>query len=166
MPTVSSASVDVVTSDEDGWVWRPRRSPFDGRNSSTLDEETEILWLQETERVQWFRAEAEFLRWLEQLERKHFEFLRLLRSYEWSKNLWSRRASNCPPRSGFRAFASRLSDGYSQLLVDARDLFSRHVHPSLVPDATDIETLSHAVLVNRCLEFRTVLLNSAYKAKG
>lgn len=45
---------------EDGWIWRVRRRCDPGVDTEIED------WELETDRVQWFRTEAEFFRWLEQ----------------------------------------------------------------------------------------------------
>ncbi|SJL15316.1 uncharacterized protein ARMOST_18809 [Armillaria ostoyae] len=49
-------------------------------------------WIHEGNHVQWFRAEAEMLRWQEHHEIKQAEFLRVLRSFTAQKNTWLKAA--------------------------------------------------------------------------
>ncbi|KAJ6614049.1 hypothetical protein B0H10DRAFT_2436175 [Mycena sp. CBHHK59/15] len=54
----------------------------------------------ESERVQWFRAEAEMYRWLEQYERKHAEFMRIIERYHRDSVVWAGLASAEETRNG------------------------------------------------------------------
>jgi hypothetical protein len=50
--------------------------------------------------VQWFRAEAEMYRWLEQYERKHAEFMRIIERYNRDSVVWAGLASAEETRNG------------------------------------------------------------------
>jgi hypothetical protein len=50
--------------------------------------------------VQWFRAEAEMYRWLEQYERKHAEFMRIIERYHRDSVVWAGLASAEETRNG------------------------------------------------------------------
>ncbi|KAJ7823894.1 hypothetical protein B0H14DRAFT_2597646 [Mycena olivaceomarginata] len=60
----------------DGWIWM--EILMRGQHQS---EEKLAAYKKESDQVQWFRAEAEMYRWLEQYERKHTEFLRVIERY-------------------------------------------------------------------------------------
>ncbi|KAJ7164225.1 hypothetical protein C8R46DRAFT_1220734 [Mycena filopes] len=68
----------------DGWIWL--RDLTRGRAQSG---EKLAAYKRESDRVQWFRAEAEMYRWLEQYERKHAKFMRIIARYERDAAVWA-----------------------------------------------------------------------------
>ncbi|KAJ7693111.1 hypothetical protein B0H14DRAFT_2651484 [Mycena olivaceomarginata] len=67
----------------DGWIWM--ESLMRGQHQS---EEKLAAYKKENDQVQWFRAEAEMYHWLEQYERKHTEFLRVIERYRRDSKVW------------------------------------------------------------------------------
>ncbi|KAJ6631085.1 hypothetical protein B0H10DRAFT_2207466 [Mycena sp. CBHHK59/15] len=57
----------------DGWIWLEKMT----RGQTPGDETKLAEYKAESDRVQWFRAEAEMYRWLEAYERKHAELMRV-----------------------------------------------------------------------------------------
>ncbi|KAJ7830551.1 hypothetical protein B0H14DRAFT_3714972 [Mycena olivaceomarginata] len=57
----------------DGWIWLESLT-----RGQALSDEKLAAYKKESDRVQWFRAEAEMYRWLEQYERKHAELMRVI----------------------------------------------------------------------------------------
>ena len=74
------------------------------------------------DRVQWHRAWAETLRWLEEFEVKHLEFIRCIRYFDSMSDIWNTLARN-EPRSGYRAFAYRQTSTFKDLKKDADTRF-------------------------------------------
>ncbi|KAJ7839870.1 hypothetical protein B0H14DRAFT_3458527 [Mycena olivaceomarginata] len=68
----------------DGWIWM--ESLMRGQHQS---EEKLAAYKKESDQVQWFRAEAEMYRWLEQYERKHTELLRVIERYRRDGKVWA-----------------------------------------------------------------------------
>ncbi|KAF8873364.1 hypothetical protein CPB84DRAFT_1895273, partial [Gymnopilus junonius] len=101
----------------DGWIWTIR--PCKG-----LKEEELRDWLEEGDRVQWFRAEAEMQRWREEWEIKQAEFLHCIHYFDRLSNAWSELASL---HSGGKAsYAKKTAAMYREtgnraknLLIDA-----------------------------------------------
>ncbi|TFK35116.1 hypothetical protein BDQ12DRAFT_726248 [Crucibulum laeve] len=79
MPAIQSMT-------EDGWIWCLEKM---GRLSAEQIEE----WIQEGDRVQWFRAEAEMQRWLEEWEIKQADFMRCIRSFSKMHEVWTELAT-------------------------------------------------------------------------
>ncbi|KAJ7810694.1 hypothetical protein B0H14DRAFT_3480369 [Mycena olivaceomarginata] len=67
----------------DGWIWM--ESLMWGQHQS---EEKLAAYKKESDQVQWFQAEAEMYRWLEQYEQKHTEFLRVIERYRRDGKVW------------------------------------------------------------------------------
>lgn len=155
--------VPEISESSEGWIWKARRRPGNwGLEEAPFgDEEGEDAWQEESDRVHWFRSEAEFFRWLEQTERKHFEFLRVIRSFKWNSSLWCSRAEACGWKTGLGAFASRQVGVYSSLHSDALALFRKCAVPDIVPVDVNVDELSHEDLVRTCSLHRTSLINSA-----
>lgn len=151
------------SSDTGGWVWKARRRPFGDRVGLPISNGAEDDgWQEESDKVQWFRAEAEFLRWLEQLERKHFEFVRLIRSFQWYIRVWSDRELANSGNVGLSAFASRQVGVYNAMLDDAYRLFEGVADPKLVGDGKTVRSLDHETLVRNCLLLREQLTSEVY----
>lgn len=74
------------------------------------------------DRVQWFRAEAEMQRWLEEWELLQAEFLRCIRSFKKSQGIWKQLAtSNTNP--GYAAYAFKTAAMFAKMEVTARNTF-------------------------------------------
>lgn len=119
-------------------------------------------WYEESDRVHWFRAEAEFFRWLEQFERKHFEFHRLIRSFRSHSAWWAQRGSETPPSTGLRAFAYRQSDVYFSLERDAVALFAQEGHTDVMRGMSDAGNTEFAMLLKNCVALRETFTREVY----
>ncbi|KAF4608969.1 hypothetical protein EYR40_001322 [Pleurotus pulmonarius] len=99
----------------EGWIWNT--GGIGKLTEKELDE-----WSEECDRVQWFRAEAEMLRWMEQHEMKLAEFLRTLRSFDTMAKAWASLAESDPQRprwsAGHVAYARQKSMMYSTMLQE------------------------------------------------
>ncbi|KAJ6619206.1 hypothetical protein B0H10DRAFT_2217064 [Mycena sp. CBHHK59/15] len=69
----------------DSWIWL--ESLTRGRD---LGDDKMLEYKRESDRVQWFHAEAEMYRWLEQYERKHAELMRVIERYRWDGEVWTK----------------------------------------------------------------------------
>lgn len=158
-----SHTVSAGIAYEEGWVWRARRRPFGERvGMHVSDDRDDEGWQEESDKVQWFRAEADFFRWLEQLERKHFEFVRLIGSFRWYVEIWTGRRQKSSGNAGLAAFASRQAAVYEAMLDDAYSLFRGVAHPKLVGDRSDIRSLNHQALVRNCLDLRREFMSDVH----
>ncbi|KAF8185772.1 hypothetical protein K438DRAFT_1836274 [Mycena galopus ATCC 62051] len=68
----------------EGWIWL--ETVMSGLK---LGEGKLAAYKEESDRVQWFRAEAEMYRWLEQYERKHAELMRIIERFRRDSGVWS-----------------------------------------------------------------------------
>ncbi|KAJ7793634.1 hypothetical protein B0H14DRAFT_3497849 [Mycena olivaceomarginata] len=68
----------------DGWIWLESLT-----RGQALSDEKLAAYKKESDRVQWFRAEAEMYRWLEQYERKHAELMRVIERYRRDSVVWA-----------------------------------------------------------------------------
>ncbi|TEB21039.1 hypothetical protein FA13DRAFT_1834789 [Coprinellus micaceus] len=66
-------------------------------------------------RVQWFRAEADMIRWQEEWERKLIEFLRTIRHYDKMADVWESLAGSSRSSPGKAAVAMKASRRYLEL---------------------------------------------------
>lgn len=148
---LASALAGESVSHQDGWIWGSRKQP------SEVDEPDWRSWELEGDRVQWFRAEAEFFRWLEHMEIKHFEFVRLLTSLQHLVFSWRHLSTEFTGNPYLRSYALRKSTSYEILRESAKKLFLKHGHASLMVDPEDVP--SHSALIQRCLSLRTSLLD-------
>jgi len=94
--------------------------------------------------VQWFRAWAEMMRWMEEFELKHAEFTRCIRYFDYMERTWQILASkDTSTRPGYAAFARRQAHTYSKLSQDAQELFQKHGEERFVhPETTLIDSIS------------------------
>ncbi|KAJ6616005.1 hypothetical protein B0H10DRAFT_2219885 [Mycena sp. CBHHK59/15] len=67
----------------DGWIWLENMT-----RGQTLGEGRLAEYKEESDRVQWFRAEAEMYRWLEQYEHKHAELMRVIERFRRNSEVW------------------------------------------------------------------------------
>ncbi|THU99897.1 hypothetical protein K435DRAFT_658099 [Dendrothele bispora CBS 962.96] len=106
------------------WLWAR------GTRSKMSDEELEA-WEEEGDRVQWFRAEAEMYRWMEEFELKHAEFERTISHFRAMSSAWKSLAgTNDIP--GYIASARRKSAMFTDLAEDALIRFRKVGHPDFV----------------------------------
>ncbi|RDB28165.1 hypothetical protein Hypma_001335 [Hypsizygus marmoreus] len=99
-----------------GWIWHL------GVIGKLSDEELED-WLDEGDRVQWFRAEAEVERWQEQWETKQAEFLRCIRSFGKMQFVWTELADS-QTTIGHIAYARQKAAMYARMARDAQAKFN------------------------------------------
>ncbi|KAJ7429433.1 hypothetical protein B0H11DRAFT_2265751 [Mycena galericulata] len=69
----------------DGWIWLESLT-----RHRDLGDDKMLEYKRESDRVQWFRAEAEMYRWLEQYERKHAELMRVIERYRRDGEVWTK----------------------------------------------------------------------------
>ncbi|KAJ6550627.1 hypothetical protein DFH09DRAFT_1086573 [Mycena vulgaris] len=79
----------------DGWIWL--ESLTSGQN---LGNDKIAEYKRESDRVQWFRAEAEMYRWLERYERKYAELMRVIKRYRRDGEVWARIGDREEERNG------------------------------------------------------------------
>ncbi|KAJ7836709.1 hypothetical protein B0H13DRAFT_2368590 [Mycena leptocephala] len=79
----------------DGWIWLESLMRGQGQSDEKL-----AAYKKESDRVQWFRAEAEMYRWLEQYERKHVELFRVIGRYRRDSVVWAGQADREEVRNG------------------------------------------------------------------
>ncbi|KAJ7223432.1 hypothetical protein GGX14DRAFT_557999 [Mycena pura] len=106
----------------DGWIWgedalwRPTQT-----NQKVAD------FKLESERVQWFRAESEAFRWLEQYELKHVELWRVIERFRHDAEVWDKRAEAIKLRDanqkGAIVFARMQAAMWRHLQTDAATTF-------------------------------------------
>jgi hypothetical protein len=101
------------------------------------------------DRVQWFKAEAEVLRWLEQVELKHCEFVRVIRSLGFTSRAWKAAAGSCS-KKGYSAYALRKAALYETLRADAVRAFKAHADPGIMGSkcSSSFEEISYCDFIN------------------
>ncbi|THU94988.1 hypothetical protein K435DRAFT_859998 [Dendrothele bispora CBS 962.96] len=114
---------------KDSWLWSK------GTRNMTADQMME--WETEGDRVQWFRAEAEMYRWMEQFEIKHAEFARVISHFRTMSSTWNSLAES-HESPGHTAYAKRHAMMYMDLAEDAELRFKRVGHPEFVVLAEDV----------------------------
>jgi hypothetical protein len=100
--------------------------------------------------VQWFRAEAEYQRWQEQLEIKHAEFMRCVRSFGQMGKAWRSiaNAQGLVGKPGHASFAKKQSALFSRLEMDCRK------HYKEVGEKYFTDLPNGTTLAQRVMEFR------------
>ncbi|TEB32847.1 hypothetical protein FA13DRAFT_1790529 [Coprinellus micaceus] len=112
------ASADGEASkDQHGWLWDIKSS---SRHVSDKDVDA---FLEEGNRVQWFRAEADVIRWQEEWERKLIEFLRTIRHYDKMADVWESLATSADSSPSKAAVAMKTSKRYLELSRRCEDVF-------------------------------------------
>ncbi|KAJ7507409.1 hypothetical protein B0H11DRAFT_1902570 [Mycena galericulata] len=109
----------------DGWIWLERVTR--GQN---LGDDTKLAeYKRESDRVQWFRAEAEMYRWLEQYERKHAELMRVIERYRRDGVVWTGLADREEQQkggvNGASTFARMQATMYHRLEHNAKVIFEK-----------------------------------------
>ncbi|KAJ7028236.1 hypothetical protein C8F04DRAFT_1237667 [Mycena alexandri] len=105
----------------DGWIWM--ENVMRGQPES---EEKLAAYKKESDQVQWFRAEAEMYRWLEQYECKHAEFMRVIERYRRDGEVWSGladREEGLKGMNGVVSFARMQAVMHRRLELNARTIF-------------------------------------------
>lgn len=135
----TSATESTSSAASSGWIWNIQ-SPKGLTDGELKD------WLSEGDRVQWFRAEAEMLRWQEEWEQKLAEHLRCIRYFAKLSSIWAELADEHQSNAGAVAFAKRLSAQFEKQRKQARsDLDASGYH-----HITDFKELVKYIL--RCRE--------------
>ncbi|KAJ7048360.1 hypothetical protein C8F01DRAFT_1095209 [Mycena amicta] len=105
----------------DGWIWFEdlvRRQP--------LSKEKQMAYKKESERVQFFRAEAEMYRRLEQYERNHAELRRVIERYSRESQVWTgfaEREQTVNGRNGVAAYARMQAAMHQRLQHNVQVIF-------------------------------------------
>ncbi|KAJ7023557.1 hypothetical protein C8F04DRAFT_1271246 [Mycena alexandri] len=106
----------------DGWIWMESlmRRQF-------LSDKKLAAYKKESDRVQWFRAEAEMYRWLEQYERKHAELMRVIERFRRDGEVWAglgdREETQNGAVNGAATFARMKAAMYRRLEHNAKIAF-------------------------------------------
>ncbi|KAH6891666.1 hypothetical protein BKA70DRAFT_1119857 [Coprinopsis sp. MPI-PUGE-AT-0042] len=124
-----------------GWIWRI--APPQGVTSQEIED-----WMSEGDRVQWFRAEAEMMRWQEEYEQKLVEFVRATRHYETMAAAWNS-LSEAPgnvEQVGKVAYARKTAARYRDQARRCSEIFSKQAG---YPDLTDEAKVLEYVIISR-----------------
>ncbi|KAJ3966145.1 hypothetical protein EV361DRAFT_595678 [Lentinula raphanica] len=116
-----------------GWIWDTLPMSYDGKDEWELDHD----------RVQFFRAEAEFERWREQLEIKHAELERCIRGFGYTQNVWTCASQDVmhSPTAGHVAYAKRRAAVEGQLQTRSQTGLIKHGLPALC-NQSSVEQIS------------------------
>lgn len=103
------------------------------------------------DRIQWFRAEAEWRRWLEQIEIKHAEFMRCIKSFEKMKQVWTSLAEyhSDDSRPGHVAYARQKAAMYGRMQQECTTRYNSCGVPILVRKNVVDSTLADRVALYR-----------------
>ncbi|KAJ7833263.1 hypothetical protein B0H14DRAFT_2364385 [Mycena olivaceomarginata] len=106
----------------DGWIW------LESVSRGVTGEGKLAEYKRESDRVQWFRAEAEMYRWLEAYERKHAELFRVIARFHHDSEVWTGRADRDEMENGgltgAGAFARMQAAMYQRLQHNTEVHFS------------------------------------------
>ncbi|KAJ7192982.1 hypothetical protein GGX14DRAFT_405891 [Mycena pura] len=115
---------------DDGWIWKwlERGTRAGSGDDGKLEEyKRETADKVPGMRVQWFRAEAEMYRWLEQYERKHAELTRIIGRYHHDRQVWVRLADRAEQQAGqvngAATFARMQAAMYRRLEHNAKAIY-------------------------------------------
>ncbi|KAK6996204.1 CxC2 domain-containing protein [Favolaschia claudopus] len=98
-PVTAEETAQKAEARSEGWLWRDL-----GKMGKLTSEEMDE-WSQESDRVQWFRAEAEVERWREHVEMRLAELLRSIRSFRKWDTVWTELADGV--QAGYCAYAKQ-----------------------------------------------------------
>ena len=107
-----------------------------------------LLTFDADDRVQWFRAEADFERWQECLERKHADCDHALRRFAFERDAWGTLAKEFAESPGHTAYACKHRNMFESLRIDLQMKFDNVAVPILRP-MCPTETISDRVLIWR-----------------
>lgn len=96
--------------------------------------------------MQWFRAWAEMMRWLEEFELKHVEMARCILSFDRMRSVWDTLATSSQ-NQGYAGFARSIASKYHQLHENARELL-------LVKGAPPLRNIEESTIVEIVQTFR------------
>ncbi|KAJ7233709.1 hypothetical protein B0H12DRAFT_1239240 [Mycena haematopus] len=105
----------------DGWIWLETMIGREARTSEKMEE-----YKRESDRVQWFRAEAEMYRWREQYERKHAEMMRVMTRFQRDAEVWEKRADHLQETTGHMGavtYAREQAAMFKRLALNAEASF-------------------------------------------
>ena len=141
----------------EGWIWSSGRLKNMSATEIEAWEETSTFildWgpLQLTycitdDRIQWFRAEADFERWQECVESLHAEFTCVIARFTKDRDSWATLATKYSPTAGHVAYAKEHADMFESLRLDAEMKF-RHAQLDFLKTSAG-ETLADRVLLWR-----------------
>jgi hypothetical protein len=77
------------------------------------------------------------MRWLEEFELKHVEFVRCISSFHTTATTWKTIADN-ETRDGYAAFARYQSSIFHQLRDEAESMFQKNAEPGLLQSRDDL----------------------------
>ncbi|KAJ7131454.1 hypothetical protein C8R44DRAFT_731675 [Mycena epipterygia] len=105
----------------DGWIWM--ENLMRGQPQS---EEKLAAYKKESDEVQWFHAEAEMYRWLEQYERKHTELMRVITRYHRDGEVWCGLADREEARNGMNGHDAPVPRAQRHNHLQERRLGAHH----------------------------------------
>ncbi|KAJ3979451.1 hypothetical protein F5890DRAFT_1478518, partial [Lentinula detonsa] len=123
----------------DGWIWKAGR--LENMSAKEIEE-----WEETENRVQWFRAEADFERWQEQIEIKHADFQRVIASFTYYRDAWMRLSSQYSWTPGHCAYAREHSDMFESLRMDAQAKYD-HCGIDILKNVRPGHTLADRILL-------------------
>ncbi|KAF9541334.1 hypothetical protein CPC08DRAFT_650609 [Agrocybe pediades] len=104
-------------SKDHGWIWR--LGAMQDLSEKDLQE-----WSDESDSIQWFRAEAEMRRWQEEHEIVQAQFVRCIRAFHTMSEVWTRMSEDATTRHGHQCYARKMAGRYSKLEIEARGKFA------------------------------------------
>ncbi|KAJ7051625.1 hypothetical protein C8F01DRAFT_1066754 [Mycena amicta] len=127
--TQSADSAPLQDARPSGWIWQL------GKLTKMSDEEMDA-WSREGDRVQWFRAEAEMMRWREQKEQKLAELLRTRRSFVRMESTWTELAGH-ETSPGRQAYARQKAAMYGRMSQETVDCILAAGHGDLLAEGVN-----------------------------
>ncbi|KAJ7572142.1 hypothetical protein C8J56DRAFT_1035828, partial [Mycena floridula] len=118
-------------SKEDGWIWN-----LAGKGVLSSDEM--VVFEEESDRVQWFRAEADYERALEVWETRQAEFIRGIRYFKTLSTTWADIAKDSGEDAGKMAYTKQKSAMYARMHSDAEIAFTNLGYGSLMAEGCDL----------------------------
>jgi hypothetical protein len=103
-------------------------------------------------RIAFFRLEAEFETWLAQLEIKHAEFRRVIRSFMKMHDAWTAMVARNANEPGYVAYAKRSASMYLAMADHAKACFDTCGVEGLKEDIPEGETFASLLLAFRTKE--------------
>ncbi|KAF7326033.1 CxC2 domain-containing protein [Mycena kentingensis (nom. inval.)] len=101
----------------EGWIWKE-----DALLAPSADHGRVAQFKEESLQVQWYRAEAEVFRWLEQYERKHADMWRAATRFRYDADVWQQR-STVATSPGAAAYCRSQGAMWGRLATNAQRLF-------------------------------------------
>ncbi|KAJ3519411.1 hypothetical protein NMY22_g13219 [Coprinellus aureogranulatus] len=109
----SATSGDATSN---GWIWDPKVL-------GDKSKEDMKKWSEESNRVQWFRAEAEMMRFREECESTIADFLRCIRYFDKMSNVWEELARRHGDISAHAIYARNSAKMFMRMAREARQRF-------------------------------------------